>query len=312
MKLKHLVIQRFAGKYSIRSMCRFFCVSESGYYAFAKRQPQDSKDEPLRRLIAQCQQATRYTYGYRRICLWLRKAGVCVNHKAVLRIMQKYGLLARVRRKRHYYQYGEYLLEYPNQINRKFEANRPNQKWVTDISFIKTKQGILYLSVIKDLYDGFIVAYKTARRNDNYLVLQTLRQAQKEAADGLVLHSDQGFQYASTAYRNLTQQYDITPSMSRKGTPLDNAPVESFFSTLKTECLYRQKIESFNQANSLIYECSCGHNHTAEEIFDTVTIRTKRKFSIEDLTALISRMEQSAKGTILRAPKGSFEVPMDT
>lgn len=253
MKIKHLVIQRLVGTYPIRSMCRFFGISESGYYAFVKRTPQPSCDEPLRDLIAQCQEMSQHTYGYRRVCLWLRtKAGVFSNHKAVLRVMRKYGLLAKVRRRRHYYQYGEYLLEHPNLLGRDFHAQRPNQKWVADVSFIKTGQGTLYLSIIKDLYDGFIVAFKTARRNDNHLVLQTLRQAQNEAADGLVLHSGQGFQYASTAYRSLTGEYGITPSMSRKGTPLDNAPAESFFSTLKAECIYRQKIVSFKHANILI------------------------------------------------------------
>lgn len=97
-----------------------------------------------------------------------------------------------------------------------------------------------------------MVAFQTARRNDNRLVLQTLRQAQKEAAHGLILHSGQGFQYACAAYRNLTQESGILPSMSRKGTPLENAPAESFFSTLKTACIDRQKIQSLEQAHALI------------------------------------------------------------
>ena len=125
---------------------------------------------------------------------------------------------------------------------------------MTDISYIKTGQGTLYLSVIKDLYDGFIVAFKTAKRNDNSLVLQALKRTQKEVADGLILHSDQGFQYASTAYLNLTREYGIMPSMSRKGTPIDNAPAENFFSTLKAECLYRHKINTFENADRLIAE----------------------------------------------------------
>ena len=277
MRAKQLTIQRFAGKYTVRSMCRFFGISESGYYAFLKRHSKKSRDEQLCKYIAQCQQESKYTYGYRRVCLWLRtRAGVHVNHKAVLRVMQKYGLLARVRRKRRYHQYGEYLLEYPNLLHRDFGAGSSNQKWVTDISFIKTGQGTLYLSVIKDLFDGFIVAFKTARRNDNNLVLQTLKQAQKEAAGGLIRHSDQGFQYASTAYRNLTQAYGITPSMSRKGTPLDNAPAESFFSTLKAECLYRQKIVSFEHANHLISEYIQFYNYQRIQLKNKLTPFEKR------------------------------------
>lgn len=271
-----MVIQRFTKTYSIRAMCHFFGVSESGYYAFAKRADLPSRDVPIVELIIQCQEQTHYTYGYRRVSLWLRKKGVHINHKAVLRIMGKYGLLAKVRRKRHYCQYGEYLLEHPNLLQRNFQSHRPNQKWVADISFIKTGQGTLYLSVIKDLYDGFIVAFKTAHRNDNQLVLQTLRQAQKLVADGLVLHSDQGFQYASIAYRNLTQRYRITPSMSRKATPLDNAPIESFFSTLKAECIYRHKIHSFEQANELINKYIYFYNYQRIQLKSKLTPFEKR------------------------------------
>ena len=276
MRAKHLAIQRFSRKYAIRSMCRFFGISESGYYAFVRRVPPPSKDEPLRGLIAQCQQETRYTYGYRRVCLWLRSKGLLFNHKAVLRIMWKYGLLAKVRRKRRYHQYGEYLLEHPNLLQRNFHANEPNRKWVADISFIKTGQGVLYLSVIKDLYDGFIVAFRTSRRNDNHLVMQTLRQAQQEITDGLILHSDQGFQYASTAYWKLGGEYGILPSMSRKGTPLDNAPAESFFSTLKAECIYRQKIQTFEEANELISEFIRFYNYQRIQLKSKLTPYEKR------------------------------------
>ena len=277
MNAKHLVINRFSGEYSIRAMCKFFGISESGYYAFAKRAPRTSRDDSLRQLIIQCQNISRNTYGYRRVCLWLRsKAGVIVNHKAVLRVMRKYGLLSEVRRKRRYHRYGEYLFEHPNLLNRNFQATAPNQKWVTDISYIKTGQGTLYLSVIKDLYDGFIVAFKTAKRNDNSLVLQTLKQAQKKVADRLILHSDQGFQYASTAYLNLTREYCIIPSMSRKGTPIDNAPAESFFSILKTECLYRQKINTLEHAGKLIEEYIHFYNYQRIQIKSRLTPFEKR------------------------------------
>ena len=272
-----MVIDRFRGKYPIRAMCKFLGISESGYYAFAKRAPRTSRDESLGQLIIQCQNISQHTYGYRRVCLWLRsKAGVIVNHKAVLRVMRKYGLLSEVRRKRRYHRYGEYLLEHPNLLNRNFYANTPNQKWVTDISYIKTGQGTLYLSVIKDLYDGCVIAFKTAKRNDNSLVLQTLKQAQKEVADGLILHSDQGFQYAATAYLNLTREYGIVPSMSRKGTPIDNAPAESFFSTLKAECLYRQKINTFEHADRLIAEYIHFYNYQRIQLKSRLTPFEKR------------------------------------
>ncbi len=135
-------------------------------------------------------------------------------------------------------------------------ADRPNAKWVTDISYIQTKQGVLYLSMIRDLYDNSIVAYKTSSRQTVNLVLDTIRLAMKKeknmVAAKLQLHSDQGFQYTSQGYFNLTQSYGITPSMSSKGNPYDNAMAENFFSILKTECIYRHKPKTLKEADDLI------------------------------------------------------------
>lgn len=139
-------------------------------------------------------------------------------------------------------------------MNRNFYADRPNQKWVTGISYIPTKQGTLYLSVIRDLFDLSIVAYKTSTRQSIKLVLDTIRTAieKEEVTAELLLHSDQGFQYASQSYFALTTQYGITPSMSRRANPYDNAMAENFFSILKTECIYRHKPASFCEANEMI------------------------------------------------------------
>ena len=169
--------------------------------------------------------------------------------------MQKYNLLSVVRRKRFHY-CSQYLHRYPNALNREFNADRPNQKWVTDISYIKTDQGFLYLSIIRDLYDNSIVAYKTAKDQSIKLVLDTIKAAKrKEKVTGeLQLHSDQGFQYTSHAYFNLTQSYGIKQSMSRRGNPYDNALAENFFSILKTECIRRVKLKTYEQASLLIGE----------------------------------------------------------
>ena len=141
-------------------------------------------------------------------------------------------------------------------MNRDFHASKPNSKWVTDISYIHTRQGVLYLSIIRDLYDNSIVACKTGTEQTVNLVLDTIRLAMKQekekVAVELQLHSDQGAQYASQAYFKLTQTYGITPSMSRRGTPYNNAMAENFFSILKTECIYRHKPAAFSQANELI------------------------------------------------------------
>ena len=178
--------------------------------------------------------------------------------------MHKYGLLAKIRRKR-FVHCGEETRTYANLLNRNFHADRPNQKWVTDISYIPTKQGILYLSVIRDLFDLSIVAYKTGTQQTVNLVLDTIRLAmkreKKRVAAELQLHSDQGFQYTSAAYFNLTQAYGITPSMSRKGNPYDNAMAENFFSILKTECIYRHKPATFSEANEMIDRYIYFYNH---------------------------------------------------
>ena len=253
--VKYMVIFRNKDKYSISEMCRFFKVSRSGYYGYVSRMDILAKDLPLAEKIQECQNKCGKTYGYRRVHIWLERQGIYHNPKTILRVMQKYNLLSVVRRKK-YRNYGEYLHRYPNLLNRDFKAERPNQKWVTDISYIKTNQGTLYLSIIRDLFDNSIVAYKTGTEQNTNLVLSNIREAKKreKVTAELQLHSDQGFQYTSHAYFKLTKSYNITPSMSRKGNPYDNALAENFFSILKTECIYRTKLQTYEEARNLIGE----------------------------------------------------------
>ena len=251
--VKYLVIYRHKEKYTISKMCKFFDVSRSGYYDYVKRMENPDRDLPLAKQIRVCQSEVKQTYGYRRVQIWLDRQGIHRNPKTVLRVMQKYNLLSVVRRKR-YQHYGDCLHRYPNLLNRDFHADRPNQKWVTDISYIKTGQGFLYLSIIRDLYDNSIVAYKTGTEQNINLVLNTIKEARRKenVTAELQLHSDQGFQYTSQAYFRLTQSYGITPSMSRRGNPYDNALAENFFSILKTECIYRARPRTYEEARILI------------------------------------------------------------
>lgn len=264
-QLKYAVIHRHHEEFSIATMCRFFGVSRSGYYGFARRLGKSEKDAVLAQCIAQQQDKCFQTYGYRRMHLWLERQGIHHNPKTILRIMKKYGLLSEIRRPRKWRQMGQQLHKYQNLLNRNFHAEAPNRKWVTDISYIQTKQGVLYLSMIRDLYDNSIVAYKTGTQQTVNLVLDTIRLAmkgeKKAAAAKLQLHSDQGFQYTSQAYLNLTQEYGITPSMSRRGNPYDNAVAENFFSILKTECIYRHKPATFSEANEMIDRYIHFYNH---------------------------------------------------
>ena len=260
--VKYKVIYRHRGKYSIREMCHFFGVSRSGYYDYVKRMDFPAKELPLAEQIRECQIQCRNTYGYRRVHIWLERNGTHCNPKTVLRVMNKYNLLSVIRRKR-YVKCGEALHHYPNLLNRNFVAERPNQKWVTDISYIRTGQGFLYLSVIRDLYDNSIVAYKTGSEQNVNLVLNTIKVAKRKekVTAELQLHSDQGAQYASQAYFELTKRYGIRPSMSRRGNPYDNALAENFFSILKTECIYRTKIATLAEARDLIDDYIYFYNH---------------------------------------------------
>ena len=263
-KVKYAVIYRYKEKYPVLAMCRFFAVSRSGYYGFVKRMSHPEKDAALAETIRQQQTKCFHTYGYRRMWQWLKGSkGIYHNPKTILRVMKKYGLLAEIRRRRRWQRMGEQLHKYENLLNRDFHAETPNSKWVTDISYIHTRQGVLYLSMIRDLYDNSIVAYKTASRQTVNLVLDTIRLAMKKekVAAELQLHSDQGFQYTSQAYFKLTQSYGITPSMSRKGNPYDNAMAENFFSILKTECIYRHKPKTLQEANELIDRYIYFYNH---------------------------------------------------
>ena len=272
-----MVIYRHKEKYSISEMCKFFDVSRSGYYGYVSRMDIPSKDLPLAEKIKECQDKCGKTYGYRRIHIWLEKQGIHHNPKTILRVMQKYNLLSAIRRKK-YRNYGEYLHRYPNLLNRDFKAEKPNQKWVTDISYIKTSQGTLYLSIIRDLFDKSIVAYKTGTEQNINLVLSTIREAKKKekVTAELQLHSDQGFQYTSHQYFKLTKSYNITPSMSRKGNPYDNALAENFFSILKTECIYRVNLQTYEEARLLINEYMYFYNNERIQLKTKLTPLEKR------------------------------------
>ena len=243
-------------RYPVSVMCRFFGISRSGYYDYVNRLDQPEHDAALADIIREQQKKCDKTYGYRRMWKWLKNTKkINRNSKTILRIMKKYELLSEIRRRRKWRQMGQQLHKYENLLNREFQTDRPNHKWVTDISYIHTGQGLLYLSVIRDLFDNSIVAYKTGTSQSVNLVLDTIRlamQKEKKVAAELQLHSDQGSQYTSQAYFDLTQEYGITPSMSRRGNCYDNAMAENFFSILKTECIYRHQAATFEEAKTLI------------------------------------------------------------
>ena len=209
----------------------------------------------------------------------LDRKGIHANHKRVFRVMNRYGLFSEIRRRRKYQQMTEQLHRYPNLLNREFCAICPNEKWVTDISYIPTPQGTLYLSIIRDLYDNSIIAYKMGTQQSIHLVEKTIRAAvEKETVTAkLQLHSDQGFQYISQAYFTLTQEYGITPSMSRRGNCYDNAMAENFFSILKAECLRRHKPQSLEHARELVDSFIYFYNNERIQLKTKLTPLEKRR-----------------------------------
>ncbi len=168
-------------------MCAFFGVSRAAYYAWVQRMDQPDADQERLDWVQEAYTASHQTYGYRRIQIWLaQKREITINHKTVLRLMRKLGIRSRARRRKPYQKAAALETEhrYPNRLNREFGATPPNQKWVTDITFIQTQQGWAYLSTIEDLYDGFIMAHQCGPQNSVALVERTLRLARAGEARG--------------------------------------------------------------------------------------------------------------------------------
>lgn len=193
-EIKYAAIFSNREKYRISSLCKYFEVSRSGYYAWLTRKDQPDKNKIIANLIIQCHKHAKNTYGYRRVKIWLlQETGLVLNHKAILRIMRKYSLLSEIRRARLLYQRQSQFSVYENRLKRDFKADKPNQKWVTDISYIHTKQGVLYLSMIKDLYDNFIVSYDMGTVQDNALVYRTVKKQKKESPRSRYFTVTKGF-----------------------------------------------------------------------------------------------------------------------
>lgn len=255
---KHQVVDELRHRHTIQELCSYLRISRSGYYRYIQRKNRPDRDAELKNRIQAIYKQREGIYGYRRIQAELeRQYGLLVNHKRVFRIMRELGLKSKIRKKR--YQVQGYVpptcgRTAENLLNRDFSATAPNQKWVTDVTYIHVGQKRMFLSVIMDLFNNEIVAYQISERNDNPLVMKTVRKAVQKRKDvyGTILHSDRGFQYTSHKYHDTLCKGGLLASMSRKGNCLDNACVESFFSHLKTEALYPYHISDLKEAQKRI------------------------------------------------------------
>jgi len=207
---------------------------------------QPDKYAKIKGCIAEIYHKHKGRYGYRRITLELRKTGVLINHKTVQRLMDSLGLKSTMRINKYKSYKGEVGKIAPNILNRNFNATTPYTKWVTDVSEFLLFGQRLYFSPILDLHNGEIISYNISKSPAFHNTMDMLENAFEKIPDntGLILHSDQGWQYQMRKYQYRLQQKGVIQSMSRKGNCLDNAPMESFFGITKSELLYLQKFES--------------------------------------------------------------------
>jgi transposase InsO family protein len=245
--------------FPIKAMSRILKVSRSGFYAWLRRAPsrRQQEDERLKVAIKVAHQRSRETYGVRRLQPELAAEGFPAGRDRIERLRKALGLRCRQKRKFKATTSSNHgLAVADNLLNQTFTPTAPNQTWVTDITYIPTREGWLYLAGVKDVFTCELVGYAMGERMTQELVSQALFRAvgQKRPQAGLIHHSDRGSQYCSAAYQKLLIQFGMRPSMSRKGNCYDNAPMETFWGSLKNEWVHHHRYASRDQAIASIRE----------------------------------------------------------
>ena len=245
--------------FPIRRMCQVLDVSENGYYNWRKRGKSQRKreDEHLAERIEDAYHQNRGHYGSPRIHAELKGLGIFCGRKRVARLMQEMQLSARKRKRKPRTtnsQHGFALA--PNLLEQDFTADAPNKKWVSDFTYLETREGWLYLAGVLDVYSRRIVGWSMSEQHDASLVKTALQMAllQRKPGAGLIHHSDRGSEYASTSYQMLLREHQIQASMSKKGDCYDNSMIESFWATLKKECAETPVFSSRSEAKRTIFE----------------------------------------------------------
>ena len=243
-----MVIQELRRRYPLALVLEIAQLAKSTFYYHLKRHEKADKYAEAKVEIAEIFHENKGRYGYRRITDELHNRGIPLNHKTVQRLMKELGLICRVRMKKYRSYKGEKGEAADNLLNREFQAEKPNQKWVTDVTEFRLFGEKLYLSPILDLFSGDIVTYTLSDSPNLLMVTTMLEQAFAKIPDktGLLLHSDQGWHYRHKQYRQMLLEKGIVQSMSHKGNCLDNSVMENFFGHLKSELLYLQEFESMD------------------------------------------------------------------
>jgi transposase InsO family protein len=246
-------------RYSVPTLCRMLRVSRSGFYAWCKRQPSARalEDARIGALVVEAHRLGRGAYGSPRILRELRERGEHTSRKRIARLMSERGLVGNApRRWRHPATSSTHDASTPNLLDRNFTTQAPNRVWASDITYVKTWEGWLYVAVVLDLYSRRVVGWAMRGHMRTDLVLEALAMAigQRVPGPGLLQHSDRGTQYTSDGYQRLLRSHGITCSLSRRGNCWDNAVVESFFGTLKRELVHRRSWSTRSEAAAAIHE----------------------------------------------------------
>lgn len=250
------MITELRQKHKLAVLLEIAELPRATYYYHCKQMNKPDKYTQVKEKIQAIYEENKKRVGYRRITLELHNQGLYINHKTVQKLMKLLGLFCRVRMKRYNSYKGEVGVVVEDLLQRNFEAARPNEKWVTDVTEFSLFGQKLYLSPILDLYSRDIVSYNISSHPDFRQVVDMLEQAFQKIPIGtnLILHSDQGWQYQMKPYQNMLKVKGIRQSMSRKGNCLDNAVMENFFGLLKSELLYLQDFESIDHFKSQLVD----------------------------------------------------------
>ncbi len=257
--MRYAWIQEHTKTFPVAVMCRVLQVSTSGYYDWFQRKPssQQQRREQIAQQAARSYFESKRIYGYRKVYQDLLEGGVLCCEETVRRIMRRIGLYSRIKRKFVVTtDSGHDLIVAANLLDRNFTAEMPNQKWVADITYVATDEGWLYLATVMDLFSRRIVGWAMSEHIDASLVVSAMAMAlsQRRPEVGLLHHSDRGSQYASDVFQKLLQDNSIVCSMSRKGDCWDNACMESFFGSLKTEWISAKKYKTRDEAEKDIFK----------------------------------------------------------
>jgi len=257
--MKYQFMQEHINEFKIERMSKTLKVSSSGYYAYVTRPPskRSQVNQELSTTISEIYQSSRGTYGSPRIHAELKANGINCSRKRVAKLMKASGLMAKMKRRFKITTKADpRALPALNLLKQDFTSQKPNRRWVADFTYVATQEGWLYVAVVMDLFSRAIVGLYMSDRMTNDLVIKALEQAinHRNPEAGLIHHSDKGCQYTSEAFQVLLKSNNIICSMSGVGNCYDNAAMESFFHTLKTEHIYFERYETREQAKRSIFD----------------------------------------------------------